>query len=104
MAPKTRGGITYLRERLDLFSLLPKSGCIGAEVGVWRGDFARKVLNTHRHISKYYLVDSWCKIGGEYSKDSIDDQNHEENLQRTVENVAQHLMTGRAEAIKGFSA
>lgn len=45
------------RGRKQLLSRLPKAS-IGAEVGVWRGDFAEKILRVVDPL-KIYLVDPW---------------------------------------------
>jgi SAM-dependent methyltransferase len=43
--------------RLDLIKNIP-SGCVWAEVGVYRGDFSRSVLELC-NPSEFYLIDSW---------------------------------------------
>ena len=33
-----------------------------AEIGVWKGDFAKKILDDCPSIKDYYLVDPWRKM------------------------------------------
>jgi hypothetical protein len=44
-------------ERGDLLNLLPK-GSVGAEIGVWRGDFSSRLLSVVRP-ARLHLVDPW---------------------------------------------
>ena len=44
-------------ERVDLLNLLPK-GSVGAEIGVWRGDFSSRLLSVVRP-ARLHLVDPW---------------------------------------------
>ena len=43
---------------------LPPRGAVCAEIGVWRGDFAARILEVVRP-SKLHLVDPWAFMGGE---------------------------------------
>jgi hypothetical protein len=33
-----------------------------AEVGVWKGDFAKHILESNKFIKKYYMIDPWTKL------------------------------------------
>jgi hypothetical protein len=44
-------------ERGDLLNLLPK-GSVGAEIGVWRGDFSSRILSVVQP-ARLHLVDPW---------------------------------------------
>jgi hypothetical protein len=54
-------------ERGDLLNLLPK-GSIGAEIGVWRGDFSSRLLQDARP-ARLHLVDPWkFEMGFDYER------------------------------------
>jgi len=68
-----------------LLARLPRGG-VGAEVGVWRGEFSRRLLETARP-EKLYLIDPWefqaefgdCWYGGLRAKSQADmDAIHDE--------------------------
>jgi hypothetical protein len=65
-----RGPVRLLRGdgRRFLLRLLPK-GSVGAEIGVWRGDFSARVLRTVRP-AKLHLVDPWAFQGGDAYHDA----------------------------------
>jgi hypothetical protein len=59
MRIRRRGG------RRFLLGLLPR-GSVGAEIGVWRGDFSAWILRTVRP-ARLHLIDPWAfRSGGEY--------------------------------------
>jgi hypothetical protein len=45
------------RERADLLNLLPE-GSVGAEIGVWHGDFSSRLLSVVRP-ARLHLIDPW---------------------------------------------
>lgn len=55
-------------ERLFLFEYFDKSS-VGAEIGVWEGDFSLKILNIVSP-SKLYLIDPWKFEGSSIYKDA----------------------------------
>jgi methyltransferase family protein len=57
--PTLAGDTSRIRRwnRRRLLRMLPK-GSVGAEIGVWRGDFSAEILRTVRP-AKLYLVDPW---------------------------------------------
>lgn len=56
-----------IRCRVDLLPMLPKRS-VGAEVGVLKGRFSRRVLQ-HVNPRIFYLVDVWEQIEGSHYKD-----------------------------------
>jgi hypothetical protein len=50
--------------RIDLWGRLLKTLQIGslAEVGVWKGEFARQMLERCPAIQRYYLIDPWAQL------------------------------------------
>jgi Methyltransferase domain len=48
--------------RADLLELLPR-GSVGAEIGVWRGDFSSRLLRVVRP-ARLHLIDPWRFEGG----------------------------------------
>ena len=56
-----------------------KDGDIGAEIGVWKGDFSEMVLK-EKKLSAFYLIDPWCfqpefknrMYGGKVAKSQVD--------------------------------
>lgn len=49
--------------RRSLVRMLPRDA-VGAEIGVWRGDFSARLLRATRPV-KLHLVDPWRFMGGE---------------------------------------
>jgi predicted O-methyltransferase YrrM len=50
-------GLRHYRRRRALIALLPKKG-VGAEIGVWKGDFSARLLRGAQP-RKLYLIDPW---------------------------------------------
>ena len=48
--------------------MLPRAS-VGAEIGVWRGDFSARILRTVRP-AKLHLIDPWAFMGGEAYRDA----------------------------------
>jgi hypothetical protein len=49
--------------RARLLDLLPKRG-VGAEIGVWKGDFSERILEVVRP-ARLHLIDPWRAVAGE---------------------------------------
>lgn len=54
-------------EREDFLKIIPKGG-VGAELGVFKGEFSQHLLNACQP-KKLYLIDAWWEIYGEYYPD-----------------------------------
>lgn len=65
---KKRHTELVIKNRETFLSLMPKNGVV-AEVGVWRGDFAKKILD-FTNPKELHLVDPWQWLG--QWKDGID--------------------------------
>jgi hypothetical protein len=96
-------------ERSELLNLLPK-GSVGAEIGVWRGDFSSRVLSVVRP-ARLHLVDPWkfetssgyesARYGGASAKNQAEmDSIYETVLRR----FAQEAETGVVLVHRGPSA
>ena len=60
-------------ERQDFLQNLPKHS-IGAEIGVFKGEFSRHILEIVQPL-KLYLMDGWLETNGEYFSWATDDNN-----------------------------
>jgi len=48
--------------RVRLLARLPRGG-VGAEIGVWKGDFSERILEVVRPV-RLHLIDPWQAVGG----------------------------------------
>lgn len=50
--------------RLELWSQILRAGNVKvmAEVGVWKGDFAKPILEECEGIERYYMIDPWANL------------------------------------------
>jgi hypothetical protein len=91
-----------LPTRQDLVRKVILPGSIGAEIGVFRGDFA--VIMAQCPLAALHLIDPWIKYK-EYERDAcMNNSNHEENLRETQRKLAQDIARGRVIIHRGFSA
>lgn len=80
-------------------ALIP-AGSIGAEVGVYCGDFAKDLAATQ--LSKLFLVDPWCRYPG-FDHDRLNFQDHDYAYNRTCEGHKADILDGRVVVMRGFS-
>ena len=73
-------GIGLLESRNDFLRLIPK-GTIGAELGVFQGEFS-KVLLSVANPKELHLIDTWWLIGDEYYGDWTRKYNNGELLRK----------------------
>jgi len=45
-----------------------------AEIGVWKGDFAKVILSTFSSLTKYYMIDPWAHLPDWNKPFNVDDQ------------------------------
>ena len=86
----------YTRERARLLARLPR-GSVGAEIGVWKGDFSARLLDAVRP-SRLHLIDPWrfeetgyerAWYGGALAKSQADmDAIHDSVLLRFAAEIA----------------
>lgn len=71
--------MTILPARADIFRVIPK-GMVGAEIGVWRGDFSLTILEVSQP-KQLWLVDSWEQKVGRYALDpaNVPNEQHQAN-------------------------
>ncbi|WP_205668600.1 class I SAM-dependent methyltransferase [Ammoniphilus sp. CFH 90114] len=80
-------GCEPLTDRYELLGRLPKNGIV-AEVGVFLGDFAEKILETN-NPKKLYLIDLW--------------ENEEEKYVSVLNRFKKQIEAGIIEVIRGDS-
>lgn len=85
--------------RLDMIKEF-RPGSIGAEIGVYRGDFSHEIL-TDTKVGHLYLVDPWIKQP-DY-KDTINDEDQEGHFQETLRKVRHFMAGGNCTVIRNFS-
>ena len=97
--------------------MLPRAS-VGAEIGVWRGDFSARILRTVRP-AKLHLIDPWAFQGGDAYRDAwyggklapdqaAMDEIYEGVARRFARQIATDVVevhrSGSAEAAGGFPA
>jgi len=87
--------------REDMIAELIPGGSVGAEIGVYRGDFSLELIKTG--LSKLFLVDAW-KAYDAYALDSLNATNQDANYTDTLSRLRAQIDAGRVEVIRGFSA
>lgn len=84
--------------RLDLLIKYIGNYQTGAEVGVFRGDFSKQILEKSKGL--LYLIDPWRKLGYEYNDMlNTDDENYKD----TIQNVKLYENENRVIMIKSLS-
>ncbi len=78
-----------------------RPGSLGAEIGVYRGDFSREIL-TDTKVGHLYLVDPWVKQP-DY-KDTINEEDQNGHFQETMRKVTPFIHNGHCTVIRDFSA
>lgn len=90
-----------LPDRQSLVRELVKPGSIGAEIGVYRGDFSKDIYAIC-DPKMIYLIDAWEKYP-EYENDSLCHTNQDGNYNDTKSQMAHAIKAGRCEVIRGRS-
>ncbi len=80
---------------------LIKPGQVGAEIGVYRGGFSRKIAELG--VAHLYCIDAWT-VYDAYAKDSLCHTNQDDNCQATKNELKQFIDAGKCTVIKGFSS
>ena len=79
--------------------ILNENKCkIGIEIGVFKGEFSKHLLNNWD--GKLFLVDPWRALGSEY-KDILNSENNLNSYQKTMENIKG--VENRAIMLRGLS-
>lgn len=73
-------------------------GSVGAEVGVYRGDFAAAVLLFP--VRRLYLVDPWAKPEGNFKLDPWADHDHEGNYGFVLKRFISEVANGRVDILR----
>jgi hypothetical protein len=89
-----------LPTRIELIQELVKPGSVGAEIGVYRGDFSLELVK--REPRKLYLVDAW-KSYDAYALDSINATNQDQNCIDTKFRLQKWIDEGMVEVVRGMS-
>jgi len=90
-----------LIDRQALVKSLVRPGSVGAEIGVYRGDFSKEIYALCQP-KMLYLIDAWEKYP-EYEKDSLCHTNQDGNYNDTKSQMAHAIKVGRCEVIRGRS-
>lgn len=90
-----------LPSRFHLIHNVVTPGSVGAEIGVWRGDFAEELRKTT--AAKIFLVDSWQQYAAYHADMCSPSETHEQALARVKERFDYDLKLGRMEIVRGFS-
>jgi len=66
--------------RFDLWVRLLRTRPLecAAEIGVWKGDFAKVILSNFSHITKYYMIDPWAHLPDWNKPFNVDDRSFED--------------------------
>ena len=66
--------------RFDLWVRLLRSRPLecAAEIGVWKGDFAKVILSNFSNLTKYYMIDPWSHLADWNKPFNVDDQTFED--------------------------
>lgn len=89
-----------LPTRIDLIKELVQPGSVGAEIGVYRGDFSKELMKCEPKM--LYLIDAWEPYE-EYKLDSICATNQSDNMEATKFAMKDAIAAGKCQVIKGFS-
>lgn len=98
----------YEKHRSQITEILNKKypNGIGAEIGVFKGEFSKKILEKW-NCSKYYLIDLWSNDltnnnSIQYDEDwAKDNKNHNINYVKTQENIKKYK--NRVKIIRNYS-
>lgn len=89
-----------LPTREDLIKELVRPGSVGAEIGVYRGGFSRKIAECG--VLMLYAIDAWARYK-EYEKDSLCHTNQDDNCEATKRELAPWISQGKCEVIRSRS-
>ena len=66
--------------RFDLWLRLLRTRPLesAAEIGVWKGDFAKVILSNFSTITKYYMIDPWAQLADWNKPFNVDDRTFED--------------------------
>src|SRR5437762_13398731 len=62
--------------RFDLWVRLLRTKPVecAAEIGVWKGDFAKVILSNFSNLTKYYMIDPWAHLPDWNKPFNVDDR------------------------------
>lgn len=78
-----------------------RPGSIGAEIGVYRGDFSHQILSDSK-TAHLYLVDPWTRQPN--YKDTINDEDQEAHYRETLRKVKPFVDDGHCTIVRSYSA
>jgi hypothetical protein len=87
--PHLRRLIDAADTRVELWSEILRAADVKimAEFGVWRGNFAKKILTACDFIESYTMVDPWASLADWKRAKSVQTENFEEIFQEAMENT-----------------
>ena len=79
-APDIARLIAGASSRFDLWVRLLRTNPpdSAAEIGVWKGDFARLILSNFSNLTKYYMIDPWAHLPDWNKPFNVDDRSFED--------------------------
>ena len=89
------------RNRSKFLEILPKNS-VGVELGVFKGDFSKKILEIVQP-EKLYLVDPWWLLGQKTWRFSLINRSVVSGYINVVKNFEDELVNGKVEIKVGFS-
>jgi len=90
-----------LPSRFHLIHNIVQPGSVGAEIGVWRGEFAEELAKTT--AAKIYLVDSWQQYKEYHADMCSPSETYEQALAEVKQRFAREITFGRVEIVRAFS-
>ena len=80
-----RRSVEHTNSRLDLWTQFVRDAAVKrmVEVGVYRGNFAARLLETCEHIEKYYMLDPWRHLESWEKPANKSDDTFEQFLKET---------------------
>jgi len=75
-APDIARLIAGASSRFDLWVRLLRTNPpdSAAEIGVWKGDFAKLILSNFSNLTKYYMIDPWAHLPDWNKPFNVDDR------------------------------
>lgn len=89
------------KNRQDLLEILPKNS-VGAEIGVYRGDFAQKIFNTVQP-KRLHLIDPWWLLGQKKWSFSLIGQSVIGGYTRVLKKFEKEILENKVVIEVGFS-
>jgi hypothetical protein len=85
---------------IDLINRMSRHGAVTvAEIGVWEGDFAMRILSKCPNVERYYVVDPWRHLEDWGKPLNVSNERFDRAFRTTMERVA--FAKDRVEVLRG---